>query len=210
MKIALIGASGNVGSRIAAELSRRGHRVTGIVRDTSKIAKLPGLAALSQDISDTKALADVLRGHEVVISAVGFSVSDPDQLIASVKAAGVRRYMVSGGAGSLEVSPGVRIIDTPDFPAEYKPETAAGCVFLDRLRQEKDLEWTFLSPSYNFAPGERTGKFRLGKDQLLTTSEGSNISFEDFAVAMADEIETPNTAAPGSRSDTEETQRPTD
>jgi putative NADH-flavin reductase len=95
----------------------------------------------------------------------------------------------------LEVSPGVRLIDSPDFPAEYRPETAAGCVFLDKLRQEKDLEWTFLSPSYNFAPGERTGKFRLGKDSLLTDSNGdSKISMEDFAIAMADEIEKPRHA----------------
>jgi len=192
MKIALIGASGNVGSRLVAELSRRGHSVTGIARNASKVAKLPGVTPVARDISDTKPLAETLNGHDVVISAVHFLESNPDQLIAAVKAAGVRRYLVVGGAGSLEVSPGLRLIDTPDFPAEYKPETAAGCVFLDTLRQEKDLEWTFLSPSYNFSAGERTGKFRLGKDSLLTVSDGSSyISFEDFAIAMVDEIETP-------------------
>jgi len=192
MKIALIGASGTVGSRIAAELSARGHSVTGIARDASKIAKRPGVTAVSQDIADTNALAEVVKGHDVVISSLHYLDSDPDQLIAVVKAAGVGRYLVVGGAGSLEVSPGVRLIDTPDFPPEYKPETAAGCVFLDKLRQEKDLEWTFLSPSYNFAPGERTGMFRLGKDSLLTKSDGSSsISCEDFAIAMVDEVEIP-------------------
>ena len=159
MKIALIGASGNVGSRVAAELSYRGHSVTGIARDASKIAKLPGVTPVTQDITDTKALAEVLKGHDVVISSVHFLDSNPDQLIAAVKTAGVRRYLVVGGAGSLEVAPGVRLIDSPDFPAEYKPETAAGCVFLDRLRQEKELEWTFLSPSLpSFSPGKRTVK----------------------------------------------------
>ncbi len=96
-----------------------------------------------------------------------------------------------GGAGSLEVAPGVKLIETPQFPALYKAEAAAGGAFLDLLRQETRLDWTFLSPSALFVPGERTGKFRLGGDQLLTTEKGSSISFEDYAVAMADEIEKP-------------------
>ncbi|MDB5576591.1 MAG: NAD(P)-binding protein [Bradyrhizobium sp.] len=192
MKIAIIGASGNVGSRVAAELSSRGHSITAIARDASKIAKIQGVTAVSQDITDVKALAEVLKGHDAVFSAVKFLGSDPDQLIAAVRAAGVRRYLVSGGAGSLYVSPGVRLIDTPDFPEEYKGETAAGCVFLDKLREVKDLEWTFLSPAYNFTPGERTGKFRLGKDDLLVDANGeSKLSMEDFAIALADEIENP-------------------
>ncbi len=96
-----------------------------------------------------------------------------------------------GGAGSLEVAPGVKLIETPQFPALYKAEAAAGGAFLDLLRQETRLDWTFLSPSALFEPGERTGKFRLGGDQLLTNEKGSSISFEDYAVAMADEIEKP-------------------
>jgi putative NADH-flavin reductase len=194
MKIALIGASGNVGARLADELSSRGHSVTAIARDASKIAHRPGVSPVALDISDTAALTGALKGHDAVISSVHFLDSNPDQLIAAVKAAGVRRYLVVGGAASLEVGPGLQLIDSPDFPAEYKPESSAGVVFLQKLRQEKDLEWTFLSPSLNFQAGERTGKFRLGKDQLLSTDEGSNISFEDFAVAMADEIETPRPA----------------
>jgi putative NADH-flavin reductase len=191
MKIALIGASGNVGSRIVAELSSRGHQITAIARNPGKIAALPGIRPTAVDIADTESLAAILKGHVAVISSVHFTASDPDQLIRAVKASGVPRYLVVGGAGSLQVAPGKLLVDSPDFPKEYESETRAGCVFLDRLRAEKNLDWTFLSPSYVFQPGERTGKFRLGKDDLLVNDKGSSISFEDFAVALADEIETP-------------------
>jgi putative NADH-flavin reductase len=127
-----------------------------------------------------------------VISSVHFLDSDPDTLIAAVRASGVKRYLVVGGAGSLEVAPGVRLVTTPGFPVAYKAEAEKGAAFLDLLRAEKELNWTFLSPSALFVAGERTGKFRLGTDQLLTAADGkSSISFEDFAVALADEIERP-------------------
>ncbi len=103
----------------------------------------------------------------------------------------MKRYLVVGGAGSLEVAPGKKLIDTPEFPAIYKNEAAAGAAFLDLLKQEKELDWTYLSPSAVFAPGERTGKFRLGTDQLLSNDKGSNISFDDYAIALVDEIEKP-------------------
>lgn len=191
MKIALIGASGNAGSRIAAELSSRGHAVTAIARNADKIAKLQGVTPLAADIADTDALASALKGHDAIVSSVHFTASDPDQLIGAVKASGVKRYLVVGGAGSLEVAPGVKLVDTPQFPAQYKEEATKGGVFLDKLRGETDLDWTFLSPSAAFVPGERTGKFRLGGDALLTNEAGSSISFEDYAIALADEIEAP-------------------
>ena len=191
MKIALIGASGNVGSRIAAELSGRGHEITAIARKAAKISALPGIRPTAVDIASSEALVPILKGHAAVISSVHFVDSDPDQLIRAVKAAGVPRYLVVGGAGSLQVAPGKLLVDSPDFPKEYEKETRAGCVFLDRLRAEKDLNWTFLSPSALFTAGERTGKFRLGKDALLMNGKGSSISFEDYAVALADEIEKP-------------------
>lgn len=191
MKIALIGASGQAGSRLLAELSRRGHTVTAIARNPAKIASLPGVTAVAGDIEDTDALAQLLRGHDAVISSVHFSASNPDKLLAAVKAAGVRRYYVVGGAGSLEVAPGKLLLDTPEFPAIYRAEAQGGLDFLNKLKAEDGLDWTFLSPSAVFAPGERTGNFRLGKDQLLTNENGSNISFEDFAVALVDEIEKP-------------------
>jgi uncharacterized protein len=191
MKIALIGASGNVGSRIAAELSSRGHEITAIGRKAAKISALPGVKPTAIDIANTEALVPILKGHAAVISSVHFVDSDPDQLIRAVKAAGVPRYLVVGGAGSLQVAPGKLLVDSPNFPKEYEKETRAGCAFLDRLRAEKDLNWTFLSPSALFTAGERTGNFRLGKDTLLINGKGSSISFEDFAIALADEVEKP-------------------
>jgi putative NADH-flavin reductase len=191
MHVALIGASGAAGSRILAELVQRGHRVTAIARNPGRIAALAGVAARKGDVFDQQGLAGLLKGHDAVISAVHFTASDPQKLIEAVRAAGVKRYLVVGGAGSLEVAPGLRLIDTPDFPAAYKPEAAAGAVFLDRLREEKELDWTFLSPSALFVPGERTGRFRLGGDQLLTNAQGSSISFEDYAIALVDELENP-------------------
>src|SRR5882762_9294220 len=121
-----------------------------------------------------------------------FLDSDPKKLIAAISDSKVGRYLVVGGAGSLEVAPGVRLMTTPGFPAPYKAEAGKGAAFLDLLRQERELNWTFLSPSALFTAGERTGKFRLGTDQLLTAEDGKSwISFEDFAVALADEIERP-------------------
>jgi putative NADH-flavin reductase len=103
----------------------------------------------------------------------------------------VKRYLVVGGAGSLEVAPGLRLVDTPEFPAEYKQEATKGGEFLGLLRQDQDLDWTFLSPAAVFGPGERTGRFRLGTDQLLVNETGSSISYEDYAVALVDELENP-------------------
>ncbi len=191
MKIALIGASGNAGSRILRELASRGHQVTAIARDTSKIEALENVHAVSADVFDTQALSSVLSGHDAVISSVHFSASDPDKLIEAVKKSGVKRYLVVGGAGSLQIANGQRLVDQPDFPAAYKDEATKGAQFLDTLKTVNDLEWTFLSPSAMFVAGQRTGKFRLGKDQLLANENGSSISFEDYAVAMADEVEKP-------------------
>ncbi|SEC54245.1 NAD(P)-dependent oxidoreductase [Bradyrhizobium erythrophlei] len=192
MKIAIAGASGQAGSRLTAELARRGHAVTAIARNPEKIATLPGVTAVKGDVNDQGALTALWAGHDAAISSVHFTVSDPAKLIGAAKASGVGRYLVVGGAGSLEVAPGVRLVTTPSFPAQYKAEASKGAEFLDLLRQERDLNWTFLSPSALFVAGERTGKFRLGTDQLLTAADGtSSISFEDFAVALADEIERP-------------------
>ena len=132
-----------------------------------------------------------MRGHDAVVSAVNFTSSEPHTLIEAVRASGVKRYLVVGGAGSLEVAPGQRVIDLPDFPEAYKAEASRGAAFLEQLKQETELEWTFLSPSAEFVPGERTGQFRLGKDALLSNEHGSRISFEDYAVALVDEIERP-------------------
>jgi uncharacterized protein len=192
MKIAVVGASGNAGSRITAELARRGHTVTAIARNPEKIAAQANVTAKKGDVLDQAGLAQLLAGHDAAISSVHFLDSDPAKLIGAISDSKVGRYLVVGGAGSLEVAPGVRLVTTPGFPAQYKAEAEKGAAFLDLLGTEKALNWTFLSPSALFTAGERTGKFRLGTDQLLTAADGKSwISFEDFAVALVDEIERP-------------------
>lgn len=192
MKIAVIGATGHAGSRIVDELVRRGHAVTAIVRNPDKVPVRAGVTAVKGDVFDRAGLARLLAGHDAAVSAVHFTASDPALLIAAVKDADVSRYLVVGGAGSLEVAPHVALVTTPDFPPAYKAEAEKGGAFLDLLRIEKELNWTFLSPSALFVDGERTGKFRLGGDRLLVGADGKSwISFEDYAVALADEIERP-------------------
>lgn len=190
-KVALIGASGNVGSRLLKELSERGHIVTAIARTPQRIEKLDGVTSVAGDVTDGEALASLLRNHDAVISSVGFAVSDADTLIEAVRTSGVKRYLVVGGAGSLRIGNGQRLIDSPDFPEAYRPEASKGAQFLEKLRDVDDLEWTFISPSAEFVPGERTGKFRLGLEELLVNDHGSSISYEDFSIALVDELEEP-------------------
>ncbi|GJD65212.1 NAD(P)-dependent oxidoreductase [Methylobacterium frigidaeris] len=189
-KVAVIGATGNVGARLVAELVARGHRVTAIARNPAKAAS-PQVEAVVGDVRDPAGLARLLAGHDAVVSAVRFGDSDPQALIGAVRDSGITRYLVVGGAGSLEVAPGQRLVDQPDFPAAYKDEALKGAAFLDALRGVTDLDWSFLSPSALIEPGERTGRFRLGGDALLVGEGGSRISYEDYAVALVDEIERP-------------------
>ena len=192
MKVALIGATGNVGSRLLTELIDRGHQVTAISRHPEQHAPQEGVTAVKGDINDSDNLSSQIAGHDAVISSVRFDATDPNSLIAALKRSGVDRLLVVGGAGSLEVAPGVQLVDTPEFPDEYKSEAIPGRDFLNLLRSEKELNWTFLCPSGEFGPGERTGKFRLGTDRLLVGPDGkSRISMEDYAMAMVDELETP-------------------
>lgn len=192
MDVVILGITGRTGSRLSDELLRRGYKVTGVARNIEEVAPREGLTLVVADVTDTKKLAFVLKGHKIVISATRFVTSDINSLIAAVKDAGVTRLLVVGGAATLEVSPGVPMLDTPGFPEEYRAEATAGRDFLNRLRQEQSLNWTFLSPSADFNPGQRTGAFRLGKDTLLVDSNGKSwISMEDFAIAMVDELETP-------------------
>ena len=192
MKIALIGIGGRVGSRLAAELVRRGHVVTGIERSPGKIGARPGVTVMQGDARQASTLAPLLAEHDVVVSASRFQSSDAKALLAAVKKAGVKRLLVVGGAGSLEAAPGKALMDTPGFPEAHKAEARAGGEFLTALRAERDVDWAFLSPSAEFAPGERTGTFRLGEDQLLVDAKGQSwISMEDFAIAFVDELEHP-------------------
>jgi uncharacterized protein len=192
MKIAIIGATGNVGTRLVNEALNRHHAVTAIARDTSKLAARAGLSPTIGDVSKPDTIVPLLEGHDAVISSLRFQSSNPQQLIELVRRSGVKRYLVVGGAASLEIAPGQILLNAPNFPAAYKAEASAGKEFLDTLRDVKDLEWTFLSPSAFFGPGERTGKFRRSDNTLLTAADGkSSISYEDYAIAMIDEIEKP-------------------
>jgi hypothetical protein len=192
MKVALIGPTGNVGSRVLAELLRRGHVVTGIARHVEQLRIQSHLTAERGDATDEDGLSKLLPGHDALISAGRFVSISPRAVIAAAKKAKVKRLLCVGGAGSLEVAPGKLLVDTPEFPAEYRSEALAGKDFLDLLRGERQLDWTFLSPSALFVPGERTGKFRIGTDRLLTGEDGKSwISMEDFAIAMVDELENP-------------------
>jgi uncharacterized protein len=193
MKIAIIGVTGNVGKRILAEALQRGHSVTGIARNVAGMPAQPGLTVKAADATSVDALVPLLKGHDALISTTRFiGGSDATTVIAAAKLAGVSRLLVVGGAGSLEVAPGKALVDTPHFPEAYKPEALAGRQFLQTLRDETELDWTFLSPSALFEPGKRTGTFRLGENQLLVDAQGnSRISMEDYAIALVDELELP-------------------
>ncbi|AWM93963.1 3-beta hydroxysteroid dehydrogenase [Pseudomonas sp. 31-12] len=191
-KIAIIGATGRAGSQLLEEALRRGHSVTAIARDTSKIGPRAGVVTRNVDALDAEALHAAVEGHDVVISAAHFATLPASAVVGPVKKAGVKRLLVVGGAGSLLLPDGTRVIDSEGFPEAYKAEASAGAEFLGNLRQEQDLDWTFLSPSAEFVEGERTGAFRLGKDDLLVSSAGRSwITFADYAIALIDEVEAP-------------------
>jgi len=192
MKVALIGASGRIGSQILSELHERSHDVTAIARNPEKIAVTTGVTTVRADVADPDGLTAALRGHDAVISAVRFRDFDAQTLLGAVRSSGVKRLIMVGGAGSLEAKPGLALVDTPEFPEAARPEANAGRSVLNVLRTEGSLEWTFLSPSAVIAPGERTGRFRLGKDAVLIGADGkSRISIPDYAIALVDELEHP-------------------
>lgn len=175
MKIALIGVTGRVGSRLAAELLRRGHQVAGIARDLDKAAAREGLILKRGDTTNTAARAPLLANHHVVISAARFQTSDAKALIDAVKKAGVKRLLVVGARAALRLRRARCSWTRRISPTRTNPRYApAGSEFLDALRQERDLDWTFPSPAAEFVPGERTGKFRLGNDRLLVGANGKS------------------------------------
>lgn len=189
MKVAVLGASGRAGSEITKELALRGHAVTAVARKPKAIPEVVGVTPVAGDASDPLALAELIKGADAVISALHHDVKAA-MLLEALKLAGVPRLLVTGGAGSLEAAPGVRLIDTPAFPEEYKPYALPGVAFLEDLRSESEIDWTFFSPAAEIEEGPRTGVFRLGTDQLIADEKGrSRISFADYAIAMVDELE---------------------
>lgn len=199
MKIALIGANGTVGQRLLQEALTRGHQVAAIVRNVAGVTQQHNnLQVVAGDLADQQSISKAIMGYDVVISAYGPKHGEESNmkvvaqgLVTAVKEGGVARLLVVGGAGSLEVAPGLQLVDAPSFPEAWRPIAVAhGEAF--QVYQTADIDWTYFSPAAMFAPGERTGKFRLGTDQLLVDEKGeSHISTEDYAVAMLDEVENP-------------------
>lgn len=199
MKVALIGATGFVGSAALTEGVSRGYEITAIVRDTAKVEKLAGVTALSVDINNVDALAAALLGHDAVINAYNPGWTNPNiyedalkgnqSIQEAVKKAGIKRLLVIGGAGSLYIGDG-QLVDSPQFPKEYYPGASAARDYLNILKEEVELDWTFLSPAINLHPGERTGNFRLGTENPVFDEHGKNdISVADLAVAIFNELE---------------------
>jgi putative NADH-flavin reductase len=198
MKIAMFGATGTLGSRILNELTTRGHDVTAVIRNPSHAPAGENVTVTAGDVFDSASVADAARGADAVVSAYGPEPSRPESLpdaikslVAGLEAAGVKRLIAVGGAASLEVKPGVRLLDTPNFPAEWRGIAQAHIDGLDVLRGS-NLDWTSISPAAYIHPGERTGKYRTDTDRLIVNDHGkSEISAEDFAIAVADELENP-------------------
>jgi uncharacterized protein len=201
MHIALIGGTGFIGAPVLAELLDRGHRVTVLAREPSTVSPRDGLTVVAADARDAGQVAQAAAGHDAVISSFNPGWSEPQlytlalqgnqAIVEGVKAAGVKRLLIVGCAGSLYVAPGVQLLDTPEFPAEFKQGALAARVVLDRIRLETTLDWTFVSPPLVLAAGPRTGRYRLGADDLLPGQSGqmAGMSLSDLAVAIVDEVE---------------------
>ncbi|HEU4329428.1 MAG TPA: NAD(P)-dependent oxidoreductase [Roseiflexaceae bacterium] len=200
MKIAVIGAGGTIGQRIVREALGRGHEVTAVVRDPARYGEAnPQVAAVKADARDADGLAAAFAGQDVVVSSFGPSqdgdVQDylrvAEALIDAVGRTPGQRLLVVGGAGSLEVAPGLKLYDTPQFPEPWRPLAKAHGAGLE-LYRASNIDWTFLSPAIMIEPGERTGAYRVGGEQVLFDAGGQSwISTEDYAVALLDEIERP-------------------
>lgn len=197
MNILLLGATGHIGSRIRKEALSRGHQVTGVARDTSELDPKDGFRVESADASDEEAVERLAEGHDAIVASLsprGEGGKDTYfQAIRSVLNAShqsdAERVLIVGGAGSLKVDGDTELLDTPDFPDEYRDEAEAGRKARD-LAKASDANWTVLCPPIIIEPGERTNDFRVGDDHLLTDENGdSRISYEDFAVAVIDELE---------------------
>lgn len=193
MKIAVLGASGHVGTEIVKELSRRGHQVTAIARNSDAVVVAPQVLPLSGDASDAEGLAKLISGHDAVLSALHHDIPAAT-LVKALKQAGVNRLLVTGGAGSL-ATPNGRLMDLPEFPEAFRAFAERGARYLEDLKSQDELNWTFFSPAAFIFHGPRTERFRLGTDQLVVDERGeSKISFADFAIAMVDELENPRHA----------------
>ncbi len=192
--IALIGASGNIGTKITQELLSRGYNVTAIARNPEKVTANEGVTAVAGDILQPQQLAETLKGHDAVICAASFIPNESEKLLEAIRLSGVNRYLMVGGAASLFNKDGVKVWETLEgLPEGVMSYIHEGMRALDLLKQADDFDWTFLSPAVVIGPGERTGKFRLGKDNVVADENGeSKISYDDYAIALVDELEQGN------------------
>jgi len=198
MNIVVYGATGNSGSEIVKELVRRGHKVTAVARKVESLKAQPEVTAKVDDLSNVEAIAAIVKGADAVVSAYAPPADNTDALIdvtkrqiEAVKKAGVPRLLVVGGAGQLEVAPGVTLIKSGHLPAEYMPIAISHEKAAEVLKGS-DINWTYLAPAAYFIPGERTGKYRTGTNNLISNEKGeSKITFADYAIALVDEIEKP-------------------
>jgi putative NADH-flavin reductase len=206
MKVALIGATGFVGSHLLSELLERGHQVTAIVRNPDKLTlEHPNLVVKKGDVMNEAEVAALVSGLDAVISSFNAGWTNPNlyadflsgskAIQSGVKKSGVKRFITIGGAGSLEIAPGKQLVDTAEFPKEYLPGATAARDYLNIIKQEKELEWTFISPAIEMNPGgphERRGTYRTALDNPVFDAEHrSRLSVEDLAVVIADELEKP-------------------
>ncbi|MBI2738235.1 MAG: NAD(P)H-binding protein [Rhodospirillales bacterium] len=192
MKIVLAGATGNIGSRILDEALRRGHRVTGLTRDPAKLAARDGLQAAKANTAEVAAFADALKGHDVAILSIKWNENDVHHVLDALRKAGLKRCLFVVGAGSLLRQDGRTHFDHMAEKGIQPPTSKPAALALAEMQKVTDLDWTAISPPASIQPGERTGKFRLGRDHLLEDGNGkSEISREDFAIAIMDEIEKP-------------------
>jgi uncharacterized protein len=198
LKVVLYGATGKAGSVILKELVDRGHTVVAAARTPQKVQKLKNVSTVQDDLSDPAKIASIVKGVDAVVSAYGPPPDDTsqiigatDRLVKGVEQAGGPRLIVVGGAGSLFVAPGVTVRESGHVPKEWIPIADAHIQVLKNLKQSS-IDWTYFSPAGFFEPGQRTGKFRLGKDDLIVDAQGnSRISFQDYAIALVDELENP-------------------
>jgi uncharacterized protein len=197
MKLIMFGPTGTIGSRILNEALQRGQTLTAITRDPSRFSvSHKNLTVVAGNALDPASVATLATGHDAVLSAMGPGgssavtiVQAAQALIGGLSQAGIRRLIVVGGAGTLDVAPGVRLIDSPNFVEEYRPLAIAHLEAYN-LYQASNLDWSFVCPAPEIAPGDRTGNFQVGADRLLTNENGeSRISAEDYAIAFMDEVE---------------------
>ena len=202
-KVAVIGATGFVGTQVVKELANRGYFVNALARNTSKIEESENVKAIAVDVYNTSELSEILKGNDAVISAFNPGWTNPnifedflkgaESIEKAVEESGVKRFITVGGAGSLYIAENLQLIDTPEFPAEIKPGAEAARQYLEMIKKNENLDWTFFSPAIEMhqgTAGVRKGTYRTALENPVFDEKGRSVlSVEDVAVALVDELE---------------------